>query len=179
MSIYQQWLDQTNQEFTQETYDAFWENYLAKESSNYQEILEAKNPSLKGRVSELAERFNMDLPTFAGFLDGINTSLTELLGLETLTEDSEIDATIDWESLYFNMHKAKADWLYTLPQWDAILTQEDRKAIKKHITNLQLLSMKTKLAETTPVHVGLARSSKMLHQQIITCRQIKTCYHLL
>jgi preprotein translocase subunit SecA len=160
MSIYQQWLDQANQEFTQEAYDAFWEEYLKKEQLNYQEILEAKNPSLKGSVSTLAERFNMDLPTFAGFLDGINTSLTEALEVETLTETSEIDAKIDWEALYFNMHKAKADWLYSLPQWDDILTQENRKAIKKAYNKTTIVINENKIGRNDPCPCGSGKKYK-------------------
>lgn len=160
MSIYQQWLDQAEQEFTQEAYDAFWENYLTKEKSNYELILETKDTALKGPVSELAERFNMDLATFAGFLDGINTSLTQPLELETLTESSEIDATIDWESLYFNMHKAKADWLYSLPQWDAILTQDDRKAIKKAYNKSTIVINENKVGRNEPCPCGSGKKYK-------------------
>ena len=38
---------------------------------------------------------------------------------------------IDWEKLYFNMHKATADWLYNLEQWDGILSEERREEIAK------------------------------------------------
>ena len=38
---------------------------------------------------------------------------------------------IDPEKLYYNMVEAKADWLYGLPQWDAILTPEKRKELYK------------------------------------------------
>ena len=72
----------------------------------------------------------MDPVTFMGFLDRINTSLSEELDLEQLNEDSAITLTIDYEKLYYNMLKAKADWLYTLPQWDKLLSGEKRREIR-------------------------------------------------
>ena len=66
-----------------------------------------------------------------GFVDGINTSLKEKIELETLEADTKVELDIDWEKLYFNMHNAKADWLYTLEQWDDILTWEKREEIEK------------------------------------------------
>lgn len=160
MSIYQQWLDQADQEFTQEAYDAFWESYLVNEKGNYEQILESKNTSLKGKVADLAESFTMDLPTFAGFLDGINTSLTEELDLESLTEATEIDATIEWEKLYFNMHKAKADWLYSLPQWDEILTQDQRKSIKKAYNKTTIVVNDNKVGRNDPCPCGSGKKYK-------------------
>ena len=38
---------------------------------------------------------------------------------------------IDPEKLYYNMVEAKAEWLYTLPQWDSILSEEKRKELYK------------------------------------------------
>ena len=45
--------------------------------------------------------------------------------------DSEVTLNIDWEKLYFNMHKATADWLYNLKQWDGILSEERREEITR------------------------------------------------
>jgi uncharacterized protein YecA (UPF0149 family) len=66
-----------------------------------------------------------------GFLDGINTSLKKGQDFQNFDENSEIKLDIDYEKLYFNMLEAKADYLYTLPQWDAILTEEKRQEIVK------------------------------------------------
>ena len=38
---------------------------------------------------------------------------------------------IDPEKLYYNMVEAKATWLYGLPQWESILTEEKRKELYK------------------------------------------------
>ena len=47
-----------------------------------------------------------------------------------MNEDSSIDIAIDYGKLYYNMLKAKADWLYTLPQWDTLLSDEEKKKIR-------------------------------------------------
>lgn len=62
-----------------------------------------------------------------GFLDGINESLKGYENpIETMDEDTKVKIEIDPEKLYYNMVEAKATWLYELPQWDAILTEERR-----------------------------------------------------
>jgi hypothetical protein len=95
----------------------------------------------------------LDVVTFAGFLDGINTSLVKEIELEEITEDSEIDLAIDFEKLYYNMHAATADWLYQLPEWDAILSEERRKEIKKQYNQSKIVVKDKKSEEMIPALV--------------------------
>ena len=73
----------------------------------------------------------MDERIFAGFLDGINDSLTERIDVPSVEADTDITLSIDFEKLYYNMHAAKADWLYNLKEWNGVLTEEKRKEITK------------------------------------------------
>jgi len=75
MSLIEQWKELANKERTQVEYDNFWNEYLQKEKNNYEKLLENHTEVFSGKLSELAEKFEMDAVTFAGFLDGINTSL--------------------------------------------------------------------------------------------------------
>ena len=69
--------------------------------------------------------------TMVGFLDGINESLKEKNPLEEIEEDSEVNLDYEEEPSIKNMVDAKADWLYHLPQWDAlILRNAGRNSIK-------------------------------------------------
>ena len=68
------------------------------------------------------------------FLDGINDSLKEPNPLETMEEDTEVNLNYDKELLYKNMVEAKAEWLYNLPQWDKLLTEERRKELIKGVS---------------------------------------------
>jgi uncharacterized protein YchJ len=59
----------------------------------------------------------------------LKTSLRNDLNIDAFDESSEIKLDIDYEKLYFNMLEANADYLYTLPQWENILTEKQRQEI--------------------------------------------------
>jgi len=129
MALYEKWTEQT--EAHQGRQDPFWKQYLDQETDNYKKILTEKRQEISGTVAELASEFSMEEATFTGFLDGINESIDPVLDLDTLEADTPIQFTIDWEKLYYNMHAAKADWLYNLPEWEPILSEERRKELAK------------------------------------------------
>lgn len=160
MSLLKQWQDQAYVERTEEEYNQFWGEYLPKEQENYEYILENKEESIEGSLTELAEKFEMDPITFTGFLDGINTSLTEELDLDSLTEESSVKLSIDFEKLYYNMHAAKADWLYNLPEWDNILTVERRKEIKKDYNRSRIVVNEKKIGRNEPCPCGSGKKYK-------------------
>lgn len=130
MGLYQDWMNKIEENQGTGTYNNFFKSYLSLEKGAYEEILKNEQKTLTGMVKDLAETFSMDAVTFMGFLDGINTSLKEELDLEELDENSIIEVNIDYEKLYYNMMKVKADWLYTLPEWDKLLSDEKKKEIR-------------------------------------------------
>jgi uncharacterized protein YecA (UPF0149 family) len=149
MSIYQKWNELTESQDTQEDYNNFWQEYFLKEQKNYEAIIEAKETSLKGSITELAEKFSMTTTEFAGFLDGISTSL-----------ESELELTIAWDKLYYNMLNAKADWLYNIPAWDGLLTVEDRKEIKKQFNKDHIVVNDNKVGRNDPCPCGSGKKYK-------------------
>jgi hypothetical protein len=130
MNLYQQWQSRMEENQKTGTYRDYFRDYLAQETEAYREILDGEQKKINGVMKDLAGHYHMEPVTFAGFLDGINTSLTQEVNLEELTEDSAIDVTIDYEKLYYNMLKAKADWLYGLPQWGSLLSEDKKKEIR-------------------------------------------------
>ena len=66
-----------------------------------------------------------------GFLDGINESLKEENPIETMDEDTVVSLAFDKEKLYKNMVDARAEWLYELPQWKEIFSEEELKRLYK------------------------------------------------
>ena len=114
----------------------FWNDYFEIEKRIYALLLEEPDTVVKGTVKELADKFNVALDVMVGFLDGINDSLVERNPIETMDENTEVNLGFDKERLYKNMVDAKADWLYELPEWDAIFralygaekVRNDRKA---------------------------------------------------
>lgn len=130
MNLYQEWQQKMDENQRGPAQKEFFDRYLMLETEAYRKILESEQKNLSGTVKELAENYSMDTVTFIGFLDGINTSLTSELKLDELDEESVLDITIDYDKLYYNMLKAKAEWLYTLPQWDGLMSDEKRKQIR-------------------------------------------------
>ena len=107
--------------------EELWSGYFTIEKGIYEQILANPTEVVEGTVKELAEKYDTEVMIMTGFLDGINESLKGYENpIETMDEDTKVKIEIDPEKLYYNMVEAKATWLYELPQWDAILTEERR-----------------------------------------------------
>lgn len=102
----------------------FWETYFLQEKAIYEQLLDAPDTEVSGTVKELAEKYEMDILWMAGFLDGINDSLVAPNPIEEMTEDTVVSLAFDKEKLYKNMVDAQAEWLYELPQWKEIFTED-------------------------------------------------------
>ncbi len=103
----------------------FWDRYFVIEKGIYEQLLENPDEVVEGTVKELAEKYDVDTMAIVGFLDGIQESLLTPNDLEdNLTEDSHVNLGFDKELLYKNMVDAQADWLYELPQWKEIFSEE-------------------------------------------------------
>ena len=161
MSLFEQWnAILEGKGLTQAQTDDFWNAYLAVEKNIYEDILNNKTEKLTGTVKAFGEKYDLDPMLVVGFVDGISTSLTEELDLNALTEDSELDATIDFEKLYFNMHKAKAEWLYKIPAWDDILTKDKMKEIKQNYVDTVTVRVENKLGRNDLCHCGSGKKYK-------------------
>ncbi len=109
-----------------------WNGYFTIEKGIYEKLLSNPAEVVEGSVKELAEKYETEVLVMTGFLDGINESLKGYENpIDTMEEDTVVKIEIDPEKLYYNMVEAKAEWLYTLPQWDAILSEEKRKELYK------------------------------------------------
>ncbi|MGI6123810.1 MAG: SEC-C metal-binding domain-containing protein [Acetivibrionales bacterium] len=158
MSLFGEWQKKLENQSTNEN-QKFFENYLEKETQAYKAILASGTVSLTGRLDELAKKYDMDNITFMGFLDGINTSLDSSLDLEVLTEESEIDKSILLYKLYYNMLNAKANWLYELEEWDALLSAEERAKIRKQF-NEDHRAVSNKVGRNDPCPCGSGKKYK-------------------
>lgn len=129
-TILDQWRDIAyNENADKGTLQRFWANYFNIEKNIYEQLLTNPDEAVKGTVKELAEKYGQEVLTMVGFLDGINDSLKEPNPIETMDENTVVSLEFDKELLYKNMVDAKADWLYNLPQWNAIFDEEKRKAL--------------------------------------------------
>jgi len=93
MSLYQQW-NEWIQGQTDDTFDAFWEKYSSAEERIYRDVLSRWPEVTQGVLADLAKQYEVEPVLYIGFLDGINSSLTEPLPLETYDESSEVKLDI-------------------------------------------------------------------------------------
>ena len=130
MNLMEQWRSVAYNEATgKEKLQQLWAAYFQEEKEIYAQLLKNPDEVVKGTVKELADKFKVSLMTMTGFLDGINDSLVEKNPIDDLEEDTEVNLGFDKALLYKNMVAAEADWLYNLPQWDKIFTEEKKKAL--------------------------------------------------
>ena len=112
--------------------EQLWTGYFTIEKGIYEQSLSNPAEVVTGTVKELADKYQTEVLIMTGFLDGINESLKGYENpIETMDENTQVKIEIDPEKLYYNMVEAKAEWLYNLPQWDSILTEEKRKELYK------------------------------------------------
>lgn len=159
MSLYSKWNDLVNGQ-TEETFEKFWEEYSSTEKKVYEDILANHKTVLKGKFSDLVQKYQADPVIFMGFVDGINSSLTEANDLENITEESELEFKIDFEKLFFNMLKAEADYLYSLPQWSDIFTEEKLAAIVKDYKRSKTVHKEKEPGRNDPCPCGSGKKYK-------------------
>ncbi len=128
----------------------FWGSYFQIEKEIYEQLLKDPDEEVKGTVKELAEKYGQEVMTMVGFLDGINESLKEENPIETMDEDTRVSLAFDKEKLYKNMVAAKADWLYGLPQWKEIYSEEELKRMYKEQKESTTIRREKKIGRNDP-----------------------------
>ena len=137
MALLQKWREYAYSEEMQNSKEGqkLWENYFTLEKGIYEKLLANPSEIVEGTVQELADRYEVPLSMMVGFLDGINDSLKEANPIDEMEKDTQVKLDIDLEKLYYNMVECKAEWLYTLPQWNDILPEDKRKELYKKQKN--------------------------------------------
>ncbi|WMJ80150.1 SEC-C metal-binding domain-containing protein [Clostridium sp. MB40-C1] len=160
MSLYKEWTDMVIDYVKHKGEAAFWKEYGEMEKNIYSIILANHNEVFKGKIEDLAEQFDTPINFFMGFLDGINDSLVNPYDIENLEADSEIELNLNLETLYFNMLDAKADYLYSLSQWDGIFSPEKRKEITKEWRNSKTIVREDKVGRNDACPCGSGKKYK-------------------
>lgn len=137
-----------------------WQDYFRKERDIYAQLLKNPDEEVKGTVEELAEKYGISLEYMVGFLDGIQDSLKEPNPIETMEKDTVVSLAFDKEKLYKNMVAAEADWLYKLPEWDAIFTEEQRRALYLEQRNSKTIVKGPKIYPNDPCPCGSGKKYK-------------------
>lgn len=137
MALLKEWREYAYSEEMQNSKEGekLWSEYFRLEKGIYEKLLADPGAVVEGTVEELAGKYEVPLSMMVGFLDGINDSLKESNPIDTMEKDTVVRLEIDCEKLYYNMVGCDAEWLYTLPQWDEILTKERQKELYREQKN--------------------------------------------
>ncbi len=137
-----------------------WTSYFQQETDIYAELLKNPDEEVKGTVKELAEKYGVEVLIMTGFLDGINDSLKTPNPIEEMEEDTVVSLAFDKELLYKNMVAAGADWLYGLPEWEAIFDEETRKALYREQKSSTTVVKPDKVYPNDPCPCGSGKKYK-------------------
>lgn len=159
MSLYQDWV-QAYEELTSETVQDFWNRYADAEKRIYTTILSDPDTPFSGTIQTKTEELDVDPVLFMGFLDGINDSLREPLDVESMEPGSSFRLDIDFEKLYYNMHKAEADHLYSIPEWENVLSEEQRGEIAKSYKRSKTVVKEIRIGRNDPCPCGSGKKYK-------------------
>ena len=161
MALLKQWRDMAYDEKANKgDIQRFWATYFEIEKGIYEQLLSDPDTEVKGTVKELAEKYGQDVLTMTGFLDGIDESLVEPNNIEEMEEDTVVSLKFDKEKLYKNMVAAKADWLYELPQWEAIFPAEKRKELYLEQKKSGTVIKEKKIGRNDPCPCGSGKKYK-------------------
>lgn len=149
-----------NEQTDKNTLQKIWTDYFLKEKEIYQQLLSNPDEEVKGTVKELAEKYNVDIMTMTGFLDGINESLKIANPIEEMDENTTVSLGFDKELLYKNMVAAEADWLYELEEWNSIFDADKRKALYKEQKISNTIVKDTKIYPNDPCPCGSGKKYK-------------------
>ena len=159
MTLFEQWKDLIENQ-TEETFRDFWEEYSGAETKIYSDILDKPEEKMTGTLGELAAKYEVRPVIFMGFLDGINSSLKKEIKLDSLKSGSKVTLDIDFEKLYYNMLDCKAEWLYTLKEWEPILTPERRKEITQEFRTSKMFVKTAEPGRNDPCPCGSGKKYK-------------------
>ena len=160
-TVLEQWRDIAyNESADRGQLQRFWGSYFQIEKEIYEKLLTNPDEEVKGTVKELAEKYDQEVLTMVGFLDGINESLKVENPIETMDEDTEVSLAFDKEKLYKNMVAAKADWLYELPQWKEIYSEEELKKLYKEQKESTTIRKEKKIGRNDPCPCGSGKKYK-------------------
>ena len=160
-TLLEQWRDTAyNEQADRGQLQNFWAAYFQIEKEIYEKLLSDPDEEIKGSVKDLAAKYNQEVMTMVGFLDGINDSLKEKNPIDTMDEDTEVSLAFDKELLYKNMVGAKADWLYELPQWNEIFGEEKIKELYKEQKESGTVRREKKIGRNDPCPCGSGKKYK-------------------
>jgi uncharacterized protein YecA (UPF0149 family) len=161
MSYYDQWQEILSAGNSSQENEAEIQKYYQLETAAYERILQEQQEHIQGKASEVAADlgFGDQMTIFLGFLDGLQTSLQNRLDLSAVEDETEIMLDIDFRKLYWQMHEAKAEWLYSLKAWDEVMPKEEQQALTREYRTSKIVR-REKIGRNDPCTCGSGKKYK-------------------
>ena len=137
-----------------------WIDYFQKEKEIYQQLLVNPDEEVKGTVKELAEKYNVDIMTMTGFLDGINDSLKATNPIEEMDENTVVSLGFDKKLLYKIWWLQKLTGCIISKSGMKFLTRKQRNHFTKNKSPQQQLLRKQKFIPMIHAHVEVEKNTK-------------------
>jgi len=137
-----------------------WDDYLAQEKAAYRLILSQKLQTISGTVAEIAQQLNFNNTHMAAFVEGIHEAVDGLPPLDELEPHTPLTLNIDFVRLYKKMVEYKAKNLYTLPEWDEILSLDEQKTYYKEQKQSHTVVRAEKIGRNEPCPCGSGKKYK-------------------
>ena len=164
MALLEQWQKVAyNEKADRGELQRFWQRYFLLEKGVYEKLLTNPDEKVEGTVKELADKYGLSIMDMTGFLDGINESLVEPNPIDTMEEDTKVSLVFDKEKLYKNMVAAEADWLYQLPEWNEIFSEEKQKELYLEQKKSGTIVKGQKIYPNDPCPCGSGKKYKKCH----------------
>lgn len=161
MTLLDKWREKAYSETTDRAaLQKIWADYFAKEKEIYMQLLKNPDEVVEGTVKELSEKYDVDIMTMTGFLDGINDSLKTPNPIEEMEEDTKVNLGFEKALLYKNMVAADADWLYNLEEWNDIFDEDTRKALYREQKDSTTIRKDAKVYPNDPCPCGSGKKYK-------------------
>ena len=161
MTLIEEWRAKAyNTNTSKEELKTFWNYYFDVEKKVYEKLLENPDEAVTGTVQELADKYEINLMHMVGFLDGIDESLKTPNPLETMAADTKVSLEFDKERLYKNMVAADAEWLYNIPAWKNIFSEEKLAELYKEQKRSGIIKKDKKIYPNDPCPCGSGKKYK-------------------
>ena len=161
MALLKQWRDMAYSETANKgDLQRLWADYFQKEKEIYAQLLKTPDETVKGTVKELADKYEVEVMTMVGFLDGINDSLKEANPIEEMEEDTQVNLGFAKELLYTNMVAAGADWRSELEEGSDVFDEDQRKNLYREQKQSTTVRKEKRVYPNDPCPCGSGKKYK-------------------
>ena len=176
MSLLEQWRATAySQEMDKTQLQKFWTTYFQIERGIYEQLLSNPDEEVRGTVKELAEKYQVEVFTMVGFLDGINESLKVENPIETMEEDTIVNLNFDKEKLYKTWSMQKQTGYMNFHSGTRSSQKRNKRSFTESKKHPVLFAERRRSEEMIHVHAEVVRSIKSAVGNNSLGKEVRRC----